>query len=146
MALHGLHHLLHHVLRALPQGLDGAALIAHGRAALAFAQIAFGIAHGLARFAELLGGLQAHAFHGLLHSLQALLQGFLALAQRFHSIRELFRRHRLARLGGLSSLRLLALLLLTLLLLALLAGRLHFGGLRSGRLALLGGLRIGWVG
>src|SRR5690606_11813944 len=49
LALHGLHHLLHHVLRAAPQRFQRLALLADRAFALALAERAFGAAHRLAR-------------------------------------------------------------------------------------------------
>src|SRR5690606_676580 len=112
IALHGLLHLLHHVLGAPPHRLKCATLLADSRLAIGIAQRLLGLPHRLARIAEALTGLETHAAQRLHEGLQLLLQLPLALLELPHGFGEFLRRHRLALLALLAALTLLTLLTL----------------------------------
>src|SRR5690606_22646238 len=125
VALHGLLHLVHHVLRAAAQRFKRPALLAGGAFAVILAKRALGLAHGFASLAETFAGLDAQAFEPLHQFLEIALQLALPLLEPAHGLGEFLWRHALAlALALLALLTLLALLsLLTLLpLLSLLAG------------------------
>src|SRR5690606_22632785 len=108
LALHGLLHLLHHVLRAAPQRLQGPALFADAPFALRIAERPAGFAHGLACLAETFTRLNAQAFQPLHHLAKLTLELALALLHLAQRLGQLLGRH-------LSALSLLALLVLSLL-------------------------------
>src|SRR5690606_18514852 len=110
LALHRLLHLVHHVLGATAQRLQGATLLASCTFALTFAECSFGFAHGFTGLAKAFSRFHSHAFQRIHEGLQLLAKIALAFLKLPQSFGELISRHALARLSLLASLPLLALL------------------------------------